>query len=83
VLSTAILFRAMVPLVPKTKPNLSSARVWIGAGTNDPIIPTSETKQLAELLRSAAADVTIRFFQASHALTSEDVDAAREWLMHE
>src|SRR5436305_9724910 len=40
VLSTAILFRAMVPLVPQTKPNLSSARVWIGAGTNDPIIPT-------------------------------------------
>src|SRR5213082_1223170 len=43
VLSTAILFRAMVPLVPQTKPNLSSARIWIGAGTNDPIIPTSET----------------------------------------
>ena len=83
VLSTAILFRAMVPLVPQTKPNLSSARVWIGAGTNDPIIPTSETEQLAELLRSAGADVTIRFFQASHALTSDDVDAAREWLMHE
>src|SRR6266513_1379280 len=77
VLSTAILFRAMVPLVPQTTPNLSSARVWIGAGTNDPIIPTSETEQLAELLRSAGADITIRFFQASHALTSDDVDAAR------
>src|SRR5204862_6419575 len=66
VLSTAILFRAMVPLVPQTKPNLSSARVWIGAGTNDPIIPTSETEQLAELLRSAAGHVTLRFFRASH-----------------
>src|SRR6266404_5348804 len=80
ILSAAILFRAMVPLVPDKQPNLSSMRVWIGAGTNDPIIPTSETKRLAELLRNAGADVTIRFFPASHALTPDDVDAAREWL---
>src|ERR1700736_7069237 len=30
VLSAAILFRAMVPLVPETQPNLSSVHVWIG-----------------------------------------------------
>jgi len=35
---------------------------------------------LAELLRSAGADVTIRFFQSGHELTSNDVDLAREWL---
>jgi predicted esterase len=79
-LSAAVLFRAMVPLLPDTEPNLSSVRVWIGAGTDDPIIPTSETKGLAELLRSAGADVTIRFFQAGHELTLGDVEAAREWL---
>src|SRR5215467_15281134 len=50
ILSRAILFRAMVPLFPETKPNLSSVRVWIGAGTNDPIIPMSETNALADLL---------------------------------
>src|SRR6266699_1664719 len=33
----AILFRAMVPLVPDKLPDLSSARVWIGAGNQDPI----------------------------------------------
>ena len=82
VLSAAILFRAMVPLVPETQPNLSAVRVWIGAGKNDPIIPTYATKRLAELLRSAGADVTTRFFQASHALTPDDIDAAREWLMN-
>jgi len=79
-LSTAILFRAMVPLYPETQPNLSSVRVWIGAGTNDPIIPMSETKALVELLRNAGADVTTRFFQAGHALTMADVEAARDWL---
>ena len=80
VLSAAILFRAMVPLVPKNLPDLSSMRVWIGAGDQDPIIPPSETKRLAELLRSAGADVTIRFFQASHALTVDDINSAGEWL---
>jgi len=80
ILSAAILFRAMVPLHPETQPNLSSVRVWIGAGTNDPIIPTSETKALDELLRNAGADVTIRYFQAGHQLTSQDLEAARDWL---
>jgi predicted esterase len=79
-LSAAILFRAMVPLVPETQPNLSAVRVWIGAGTHDPISPASETKRLAELLRNAGADVTVRYFQAGHGLTSADVEGAREWL---
>jgi predicted esterase len=80
ILSAAVLFRALVPLVPETLPNLERVPVWIGAGERDPIIPASETKQLAELLRSAKADVTIRFFQSGHQLTSDDVDLAREWL---
>jgi predicted esterase len=79
-LAAAVLFRAMVPLLPETQPDLSSKRVWIGAGSLDSIVPASETKQLVELLRSAKADVTIRFFQSGHELTSEDVDLAREWL---
>jgi predicted esterase len=80
VLSAAILFRAMVPLVPDKQPKLSSMPVWIGAGTDDPIIPTSETKRLAELLRKAGANVTIRHFPAGHELTPADVEAARDWL---
>ena len=80
ILAAAILFRAMVPLVPDKQPNLSRVRVWIGAGAHDPIIPASNTKELVELLRSAGADVTIRFFQSGHELTSDDVDRAREWL---
>jgi phospholipase/carboxylesterase len=81
VLSAAILFRAMVPLTPETQPKLSSVRVWIGAGTIDPIVSASEAKQLAELLRGAGADVTIRFFAGGHNLTNQDLEAAREWLM--
>ena len=80
ILRAAILFRAMVPLVPENLPNLSSVRVWIGAGAQDPIIPASETQRLVELLRRAGADVTIRFANATHALTDADVKTARHWL---
>ncbi len=68
ILHAAILFRAMVPLVPDNLPDLSSVRVWIGAGDQDPIVP------------GAGADVTIRFASASHALTEADVKTARHWL---
>ena len=80
VMHRAILFRAMVPLIPDTLPGLSSARVWIGAGDQDPIVPASETKGLVELLRRAGADVTIRFFHAGHGLTNSDLETARHWL---
>jgi len=76
----AVLFRAMVPLVPESLPDLSSVCVWIGAGSEDPIIPTSETQRLVELLRSAGADVTIRFARAGHGLSNDDIITARDWL---
>jgi phospholipase/carboxylesterase len=80
VLSAAILFRAMVPLVPEVAPDLSSVRVLISEGDRDPIVSAAEAGRLAGLLRSAGADVTIRFFQSGHELTPDDVDLAREWL---
>jgi len=80
ILAGAILFRAMVPLVPETKPDLSSVSVWIGAGAYDPIVPVSNAKELAALLRGAGANVTIRFSESGHELTQADVDIAHEWL---
>jgi phospholipase/carboxylesterase len=80
IMHTAILFRAMVPLVPDKLPELSSVHVWIGAGDQDPIIPASETQRLVELLRRAGAEVTIRFAEAAHGLTNDDVEAAHDWL---
>jgi predicted esterase len=80
VMPAAILFRAMVPLVPNKLPELSSVHVWIGAGDQDSIIPPSEAQGLVELLRRAGADVTIRFFNAGHGLTNDDLEAARHWL---
>jgi phospholipase/carboxylesterase len=80
IMHAAILFRAMVPLIPDKLPDLSSVHIWIGAGDQDPIVPASETERLAELLRRAGADVTVRFAEAAHGLTSDDVEAAHDWL---
>jgi len=79
-LRAAVLFRAMVPLVPEQLPDLSSVRVWIGAGNEDPIIPASETQRLVELLRNAHAEVTIRFANGGHGLTNAEVETTRLWL---
>jgi phospholipase/carboxylesterase len=80
IMNAEILFRAMVPLIPENLPDLSSVNVWIGEGDQDPIVPVSEAKNLADLLRRARADVTIRFAKAGHGLTNDDLEAAREWL---
>lgn len=80
VLSAAILFRAMVPLIPEKRPNLALKSIFISAGSFDPIVPASNSKALVDLLRVAGADVTIRFLRAGHELTSEDVELAREWM---
>ena len=80
IMNAAILFRAMVPLIPAKLPDLSSAHVWIGEGDQDPIIATSEGQRLVDLFRGAGADVTVRFFHAGHGLTKSDLEAASEWL---
>ena len=80
IMHAAILFRAMVPLIPDKLPDLSSVGIWIGSGDQDPIIPASEIQRLVELLRRAGADVTIRFFNAGHGLTNDEVETAGQWL---
>lgn len=76
----AVLLRAMVPFEPSSIPNLAGTRVFLAAGERDPIIPPSNTERLAELLRAARADVTLRWAPVGHQLTRDDVDAARAWL---
>jgi len=79
-LGAAILFRAMVPLIPATLPKLARTRVLISNGKMDPLVSAEETERLAALLRSAGADVTVAWQNSGHELTDRDVATAREWL---
>jgi predicted esterase len=80
VVQRAVLFRAMVPLVPDPLPSLPHTPVLISNGRADPIVPLAETERLAALLRAAGADVTLAWQNAGHHLIREDLDRARAWL---
>ena len=71
----------MVPLVPEHLPAMAKTPVLISNGRVDPLVSAEETEQLASLLRSSGADVTVAWQNAGHELTQQDVTTAREWLM--
>jgi predicted esterase len=80
VLGGAILFRAMVPIVPASSPDLRGVRVFLGAGRRDPIASPAETDRLSGLLEQAGAEVTVYWADAGHSLTAGDIAAAKAWL---
>ena len=80
VLRGALLFHPMVPLEPDPLPDLDGAPVFIGAGRLDTMVPREHTERLAMLLRAAGAEVTIFWHSGGHALTTDEVRAARSWL---
>jgi len=79
-LTTAVLLRPMVPMVPEALSDLSGKRVLIAAGAFDPIAPASQVAALEKLLRDCRASVTTHVAEASHGLVKEDVDTAIAWL---
>ncbi|MBW4082118.1 alpha/beta hydrolase [Paenibacillus sp. S150] len=76
----AVLLHPMVPLRGLSLPSLKEAAVFIGAGTNDPIIPAEETRELESLLRGADAEVTTHWGSQGHRLSAAEAEAARDWL---
>ncbi|HEY2714102.1 MAG TPA: alpha/beta hydrolase [Chthoniobacterales bacterium] len=80
ILRAAVLLRAMVPLEPDQLRDLRGTRVWIAGGDADTIIPREQTERLAEMLASAGAEVTARFFPTGHGLTNTELAVVRRWL---
>ncbi len=79
-LGAALLFRPMVPLVPDPLPTLAETRVFIAGGRLDPIARPEQTQALADLLERAGAEVSLRWIQAGHSLTREDLQSAEGWM---
>lgn len=80
VLAGAVLFHAMVPLVPEQSPDLRGVPVFMAAGRADPLIPAHLTEQLAEMLRQAGASVELLWQPGGHTLTQAEALAATSWL---
>jgi len=79
-LERAILFRAMLPLKPGKKPDLSGKKVFISAGRSDSMIPREGTIALQKMLEDAGAKVTMNWEDSTHSLVSVEVGKAKEWL---
>lgn len=78
-LSAAILFRAMVPFVPNSLPDLSNKYIFMSSGLYDPLIPKQDAEKLFSLFKSAGAKVSISWQNSGHELVMEDVKKAKEW----
>ena len=76
----AILFRAMVPLIPNPLPDLSAKKILLAAGVNDPIVSRAETENLYTVFQKANANIVLKWQQSSHNLIQEDILVARKWI---
>jgi predicted esterase len=79
-LPAAMLFRAQVPFWPDLIRNFSELSVFIAAGIRDPIVPRDQTTQLAAILESGGADVSMVWHRGGHELGNPDIAAAKTWL---
>ena len=58
-LAAGVLFRAQVPFTPDLVRNFSELSVFLAGGMRDPIVPRDQTEQLAAILESGGADVSM------------------------
>jgi phospholipase/carboxylesterase len=79
-LGAAVMLRPMVVLEPRGLPDLAGKRVLISSGHMDPIVPPDHPVRLADTLRRAGAEVTLRTHPASHGLVPADLADAGEFL---
>jgi phospholipase/carboxylesterase len=82
ILSSAILFRAMVPLVPQTLPDLSNKPIFMSSGLYDPIVSRQEADRLFGLFKKMGANISLSWQESGHELTMDEIRKAREWVVH-
>ncbi len=70
----------MVPFELDIVRDFGRLSVLIGAGRNDPIVGPDAPKELAVILQSGGADVSLFWHDGGHELGQDDADAARVWL---
>jgi phospholipase/carboxylesterase len=81
IISSAILFRAMVPLVPETLPDLTNRHILMSSGIYDPIVSKQGAEELFCLFKNAGAKVSLSWQESGHELTIEEIQKAKEWLL--
>ena len=80
-LAAGVLFRAQVPFLPDLVRNFSELSVFLAGGMRDTIVPHDQTEQLAAILESGQADVSLFWHRGGHELGNDDIEAAKAWLV--
>lgn len=80
VLTGAVLFRPMLPMMPVPAPDLAGLPVFIAAATRDPYASVSDTEGLADRLQKAGARVTLRWTEGGHGLALPEVRQTADWI---
>jgi len=81
--AAGVLFRAQVPFAPPDLVrNFSELSILLAGGIRDSVVPHDQTEQLAAILQSGQADVSLFWHRGGHELGSDDIDAAKTWLVH-
>ena len=80
-LSGAVLFRAMVPLVPDSLGDLSEKHILLSSGLRDPIATRQEAERLYGLFKQASAIIDLQWQNSGHELTEDDIHVAKQWLV--
>jgi predicted esterase len=80
-LAAGVLFRAQVPFTPDLVRNFSELSVFLAGGMRDSVVPREQTEQLAAILESGQADVSLFWHRGGHELGNDDIEAAKTWLV--
>lgn len=70
---TAILHHPMVPFRDRITRNLHGNQIWVLAGTNDSMVPTSQTIELVELFSKQQATTRLAWFDYGHTLSNTEI----------
>jgi len=75
-----VLFRAMVPFVPPTSPDLTGTHVFMAQGKHDPLVPLEQAEDLCLMMRSFGASVELKWIEMDHRITRAELNDASDWL---
>ncbi len=79
-LAGAAILRPILPPTPARIPDLSGKPVLVAGGRHDELAPPLDSERLADVMRSARADVTLRWEDAGHKLRPAEMQAIKLWL---
>jgi phospholipase/carboxylesterase len=78
-LAGAVLFRPMMPLIPKKVPDLSECKVLVCAGDHDSMVDSGRTFELISFFERAHAKISVHHHPGGHELGRDDFVAAQKW----